>query len=487
MKNIISQAAVFISAVMIFSFPSCHNKEEPKKDAVNYPAASETSVVQDAKDAYLYGFPLVLMHFSERVMTNQASDNKNLPLNRFKNVNRLSEAQFLNVKFWNFYSFRSYAWVELGREPVVFELPDTNGRYMLFEIFDGWNNLAASAGSKSAGTKKQRYLLTAPGWNGSVPDGMTQIKIPTEMAYISGGIRVSDSEDGTRFVLPLQNKLKLIPLSRIDDKTYVPPDLNADKTVDMSDPAEQVFKIDIAEYFNLLNALMSENPPAADDSGFLEKIRYLNIYPGGEFDLSVFDERTQEEFKKIPQWAKDRLSELSAKKDFTGGWSYSDDKRIYGADYLKRALSAFGSVGANSSDNAVSAICVFDSEGNNLNGTNKYAIHFDKDSYPPENTFWSFAVYNSDGAPVKTAAGRSSGISYDSEAGINKNIPADIYISVKPPAKGSKNNWLYVPAENFVIVFRLYPGKDAEVSKNWKLPPVVKMNSDAASNTKANK
>ena len=479
MKKIIAYAAAFIFAVMIFSFSSCHNKDEAQKDSVGASAASETSIVQDAKDAYLYGFPLVLMHLSERVMTNPVSDGKNSPLNRFKNVSRLSEAQ-LNVKFRDFDGFRSYAWVELGREPVVFELPDTRGRYELFEIFDGWNNLVTSAGSRSTGTKKQLYLLTAPGWKGTVPDGMTQIKIPTEMAYISGSIRVLDNEDGRRFVLPLQNKLRLVPLSRIDDTTYILPDVKPDETIDMSDPAEQIFKIDIAEYFNLLNALMSENPPSADDSGFLEKIRYLKISPNDEFDLSVFDKRTQDELKKIPQWAKERLTELSEKRDFTGGWSYSDDKRVYGTDYLKRALSAFGSIGASSSDNAIAAICVFDSEGNNINGANRYAIHFDKDSYPPENTFWSLAVYDPEGAPVKTVAvaGRKSAVSYDSEAGTNKNIPADIYVSAHRPAKGNKNNWLYIPAnENFVIVFRLYPAKDAAISKSWKLPPVVKMNS----------
>jgi len=478
-KKIIFLAALCAFSAVIFSFFSCGSKNDSQKDAGDAAQTSEMRIVQDAKDLYIYGFPLVLMHIGEKVMTNV----KNPPLNRFENSSGAAAGAAGAV---GSDIFRLYSWIELGREPLVFELPNMRGRYALFEIFDAWNNLITSAGSRSAGTKKQRYLLTAPGWSGTVPDGTVQIKVPTEMAFISGILHVSDYDDKTE----LENRFRLVALSRIDDESYALPDVKVDETMDMSEPVLQVFKMDITGYFNLLGALMSENPPAAADSEFLEKMRYLKIYPDAEFDLSVFDERTQSEFKNIPQWAKERLTELSAKKDLSGGWSYFQDKRVYGADYLGRAVSAFKAIGATSSDNAVSASCVSDADGNALNGANKYTVHLDKDSFPQGTVFWNFSVYDSAGKPLETPYGRKTGISDtsisdDTGAKINKDGSVDIYIQSKKPAKEKISNWLFVPdSSDFIAVITFYLGEGAVAQKNLKLSPVVKISSDSATDVK---
>ncbi len=59
-------------------------------------------------------------------------------------------------------------------------------RYLTFQIMDARSDTVAMIGT-GADTREERiYLLTAPGFSGEIPEGMTQISIPTNIGWIIG-------------------------------------------------------------------------------------------------------------------------------------------------------------------------------------------------------------------------------------------------------------------------------------------------------------
>jgi hypothetical protein len=70
----------------------------------------------------------------------------------------------------------------------------------------------AYVGKRATGTREGDFLITGPGWQGSVPQGMKQISSPHNSVLVIGRALVeSDSDVATVYALTKQ--IQLIPLS----------------------------------------------------------------------------------------------------------------------------------------------------------------------------------------------------------------------------------------------------------------------------------
>ena len=67
----------------------------------------------------------------------------------------------------------------------------------------------------------------------------------------------------------------------------------------------------------------------------------------------------------------------------------TDTMGVYGNYYLKRAIVAQEGLGANLPEDAIYPINLGDDAGKPLNGANKYVLHFEKETMPPVDAFWS--------------------------------------------------------------------------------------------------
>jgi hypothetical protein len=104
-------------------------------------------------------------------------------------------------------------WLELKDGPQVLHAHDTEGRYYSVQFTDPADGANfAYVGKRTTGTKAASYVLSGPGWRGSVPDGMTQIVCPHNSALVIGRVFVA-SESDQPAAYALARQIRLVPLA----------------------------------------------------------------------------------------------------------------------------------------------------------------------------------------------------------------------------------------------------------------------------------
>jgi hypothetical protein len=142
-----------------------------------------------AQDAYVFGYPLVTMEMTRRIMTNVASvEGTRGPMGQIVKLRKYPDASFKDVTAPNADTLYTTSWIDVGDEPWVLSMPDMKDRYFLFPMLDGWTNVFQVPGKRTTGTKAQTYAITGPGWKGSLPDGVKEYKSPTSIVWILGRI-----------------------------------------------------------------------------------------------------------------------------------------------------------------------------------------------------------------------------------------------------------------------------------------------------------
>jgi len=104
-------------------------------------------------------------------------------------------------------------WLDLSTGPLVLHVPDMAGRYYSVQFTDPSDGADfAYVGTRATGAEAGEYLVSGPGWNGTVPQGMTQIASPNKSVLVVGRVFVASDRD-----LPtaygLAKQIQLTPLS----------------------------------------------------------------------------------------------------------------------------------------------------------------------------------------------------------------------------------------------------------------------------------
>src|SRR5512143_411851 len=230
------------------------------------PAAAVTSeeAMAIGVEAYIYGYPLVTMEMTRRVMTNVAKpEGTRAPMGQFVRMREYPTAAYRDVTAPNADTLYTVAWIDVSKEPWVFSVPDMKERYFLMPMLDGWTEVFQAPGKRTTGTKAKTYAITGPNWKGGkLPSGVREYKSPTALVWILGRIYCTGTPDDYKAVHVLQDKFSLVPLSAYG-KPYTPPAGQVDPAVDMKTPVrDQVNRMDAGSYFKLLARLMKDNPPA---------------------------------------------------------------------------------------------------------------------------------------------------------------------------------------------------------------------------------
>jgi hypothetical protein len=431
-----------------------------------------------ATDAYVYGYPLVTMEMTRRVMTNAAVAEKNRgPMGQFIKARTYPDAAFRDVTAPNADTLYTTAWIDVGSEPWVMTIPDMKDRYFLMPMLDGWTNVFQVPGKRTTGTKAQTYAITGPGWKGSLPSGVLEYKSPTSIVWILGRIYCTGTPEDYAEVHALQDQFGLVPLSSYG-KAYHPPIGKVDPSVDMKTAVRNlVNRMDAVTYFTLLAQLMKANPPASADMPELAKYEKIGLVAGKDFDATKLN---ADFANRIPQVAFDRVMlqfKVGKSVRHINGWLFDSETGIYGTDYLNRAFITAIGLGANRVKDAVYPTSLKDADGKDYNGANKYVMHFPKGQLPPAHGFWSLTMYDENYFFVANPLNRYS-ISARQNLKSNPDGSIDLFIQNQTLGADKEANWLPAPAGKFILMLRMYWPSDKSPSLlngTWTIPRVRKI------------
>jgi hypothetical protein len=437
----------------------------------------EKQATEIGVEAYVYGYPLVTLEYTRRVMTNVAQpEGTHAPMGQLVRMREYPDAKFRDVTAPNADTLYSTAWLDLAPEPWVFSLPDMGDRYFLMPMLDGWTNVFEVPGTRTTGDKAQAYAITGPGWKGQLPEGVKELKSPTNMVWILGRTYCTGTPEDYKACHTLMDKYDLRPLGAVG-KSWTPPAGKVDPSIDMKTAVrEQVNKLDAGAYFALLATLMKQNPPAGDDAPMVAKLAQIGIVPGKDFDISKVDPAISRALAQVPQAAQAKImGHFKEAGSLEDGWTFTTKAGVYGTDYIQRALITAIGLGANRPEDAVYPTSVADGAGTRYSGANKYTVHFAAGQTPPVNAFWSITMYDAayffvDNPLNKYTVSPRNTLQYNADGSL------DLTIQNESPGKDKEANWLPAPKGDFVLMMRLYWPKDTPPSildGSWKPPAVT--------------
>ncbi len=428
-------------------------------------------------DAYVYFYPLVTMDITRKQSVNVEPGKEfgKGPMNTFVSVPAYPPADLKLVVRVNFDTLYSIAWLDLTKEAQVVSAPDTNGRFYLLPMLDMWTDVFASPGWRTTGTKAGNFLITPPGWNGTVPEGFTRLAAPTPYIWVIGRTK-TDGEADYPEVHKIQAGYKVTPLSHWGTAPE-PLTVKIDPSVDMKTPPKtQVDTMPADKYFAYAAELLKLHPPHSTDQPIIAQMKRIGIEPGKSFDITKLDPIARNALESVPEEAQRLMTwKLATIARVANGWSMNTDTMgVYGNYYLKRAMVTQLGLGANLPEDAIYPLNLFDDTAKPLDGANKYVLHFDKGATPPVNAFWSITLYDSEGFQVANVLNRFAVSSY-MPFKTNADGSLDLYFQNESPGKSRESNWLPAPKGAFNLCMRLYGPRSEALTGKWNPPPVTKI------------
>src|SRR5262249_7683985 len=147
-------------------------------------------------DAYIYGYPLVLMDITRQAMTNVAKPGaSSAPVNQLCNKKEFPEPTDTAVVSPNADTLYSFSFLDLSREPIVLSVPEMGNRYYLMQMMDAWTNVFASPGTRTTGSSQCDFAIVGPKSKGTLPENLKVIKAPTSMVWLVGRTQTNGKQD----------------------------------------------------------------------------------------------------------------------------------------------------------------------------------------------------------------------------------------------------------------------------------------------------
>ncbi|MGY1945417.1 DUF1254 domain-containing protein [Nocardia asiatica] len=414
-----------------------------------------------AKDAYVFGFPLVLLDVT------RVSAEATTPVNRFQHATSPATAADREQVRPDPDTLRSTAWLDLTSEPMVLQVPGMGGRFWLAQVLDAWTNNVHNPSSRRpqavSDVPPYAYVVTGPGWSGVLPEGLMRLAVPTPTVWLIVRIQV-DGEKDLPVVRSLQEGLRLVPLSAWQAGARPHASEPPSGRSNGQRPVEQVLAMDGREFFDRMCALLSINPPASEDAPAMRRFATIGIRPGGAVEGVSNAELTA---------AADAVEQqlpvtIGANTINDNGWVTDFGAGRYGTDYLLRAVTAFGALGIPLPEDAHYFFTAVPA------GSGPFRLHFAAGELPPVDAFWSLAVYDAADHLVANPAEIYS-IGHHVPVVLNPDGSLDLTLQRDEPGPGvPEGNWLPVPAsEPFSATLALFEPRDSVLQRRWHPPPLI--------------
>ncbi|MCF5143315.1 DUF1254 domain-containing protein [Pseudomonas sp. WS 5532] len=437
--------------------------------------ATPTEARAIAKEAYLYGYPVVEMY---KTLYTQAVDkggaNYKAPFNHIGNTAQVFTPRDTAFVTPNSDTPYSFVWMDLRKEPLVLTLPKIeDNRYYSVQLIDLYTQNIAYLGTRSTGNNGGHYMIAGPDWKGQQPVDVDRvIYSESNIAYALYRTQLFDEKDLNK-VKQIQNGYKVQPLS-----AYVKQPAPA-KVAKIEWPKPMATMTEGPQLFRYLNFMLAFAAPQDSEKDLMTRFARIGIAPGAPFKVK---DLTAEQRKALEDGIADGRAEFAAfKKDkidthqVTSSDLFGSRDRLKN-NYLYRYAGANMGIFGNSTDEAIYMSYFVDSEGKPANGArHSYTVHFAKDQLPPAEAFWSLTMY--DAKTKLLAPNLKKRYLINSAMLPNLKLDADggltLALQHHEPPKAEQSNWLPAPPGPFYAVLRIYLPKPEVGNGQWKLPPLT--------------
>jgi hypothetical protein len=427
-----------------------------------------------AKEAYIYGFPMVdsyRIQYSYLVDPNDPEFKA--PWNQIRNIARVYTPDDKAIQTPNSDTPYSIAGLDLRAEPMVITVPPIeNNRYFSVQLIDLYTFNFAYIGSRATGNDGGSFLIAGPDWKGTQPQGIKKVfRTETELVLAAYRTQLFNPGDLDN-VKKVQAGYKLQPLSRFLGKPAPP----AAPKVDFIKPLTPEQERTSPQFFNILNFVLQFCPTHPSEKDLMARFAKLNIGAGQNFDA---DKLSPEMKKAVADGMDDAWQAFAElRRQFDDGKVTAGD--AFGTrEYLKnnygyRMAAAVIGIYGNSEQEAMYPNYTVDANGQKLDGANRYMLHFAAGQLPPVNAFWSLTMYELPSSllvanPLNRYLINSPmlpDLKRDSDGGLT------LYIQHDSPGKDKESNWLPAPTGSFLMFMRLYWPKPEALEGKWKQPPL---------------
>ncbi|WP_261332150.1 DUF1254 domain-containing protein [Rhizobium leguminosarum] len=439
--------------------------------------ATAAEVRAIAKEAYVYGFPMV---DSYRIQHAYFVDTKNPeykgPWNQIVNTPRVYTPADTAIQTPN--SDTPYSWLglDLRTEPMVLTVPPIEkDRYFSVQMLDAYTFNFAYLGSRTTGNDGGSFLVAGPGWKGETPSGVKKV-IRSETDFIWAAYRTQlFNPDDIDNVKKVQAGYKAEPLSVFLGQTAPAAAPAVDFIKTLTPEGEKTSP----EFFNILNFILQYCPTDPSETELMARFAKIGVGAGKTIDFDKLSPEMKAAFEQGMADAWNELATLEKQKIDTGEVTSGD---VFGTreylknNYLYRMAGAVLGIGGNSKQEAMYPVYAVDADGKKLDGANRYALRFAPGQLPPVNAFWSLTMYELPQSllvanPINRYLLNSPMLPQfvkDADGGLT------FYVQNESPGKDKEANWLPAPKGPFIAFMRLYWPKEEALEGKWKHPPMTK-------------
>jgi hypothetical protein len=443
------------------------------------PSAPVVEARAIAKEAYIYGFPMVDGYrIQNAYFIDTASHDYKAPYNQIASFARVFTPDDTVVQTPNSDTPYSFAGLDLRVEPVVLTVPPVDKpRYFSVQLIDLYTYNFDYIGSRATGSDGGSFLVVGPGWTGQKPEGVKKIiRAETHLALAIYRTQLFNPKDLDN-VKKIQAGYKVQTLSAFLGQ----PAPTAATSSGFIKPLTTEQEKTSLEFFNQLNFILGFCPTVPSEAELMKRFATIGVGAGKTIDVSKLA-------PELKQALQDGIADAWAafqefrKNEFATGKVTSND--VFGSraamknNYAYRMAAAVLGIYGNSAQEAMYPAYTVDSKGKPLDGAHRYTIHFAKSELPPVNAFWSLTMYQLPSSLlVANSINRyllNSPMLPQFTRGADGGLT--LYFQNTSPGADKESNWLPAPSGPFAVYMRLYWPKPEALDGRWKRPLMIEAN-----------
>ncbi|WP_413989156.1 DUF1254 domain-containing protein [Labrys okinawensis] len=463
------------SSLLSTSMASAQELALPTPGVIMHPDYARTI----AQMAYIWGWPIINM-INRRTAITQAPHPGHLngvlpaaPRGQIAMLDDYIEPSETFVTCPNQDVVYGLGFFSLDEEPVVIQVPDFGDRFWVYALYDARTDQFGHLG-KPYGSQQGFYLLAGPRWQGLKPFGITEvIRASTSLANAIPRVFQDDTPEDRRAIQSIINQIVAYPLTEFTGEMKT---IEWKKVPDIQGPAssgEETKWVVPEKFFDQLPQAIEIVDPLPGEEAMYAQFRLLLDSAAGDPDLKkvLLDAAIETEAKVIKPFFEWKHNGRPA----GNGWNRSTNNAQFGLDYFNRTGTSKSNMFDNRPNETQYFYTDYDASGQQLTGSQSYAVTFSAGQEPPVDGFWSLTLYNDKHLFHANDLKRYSLGTKNKTLNRHSDGSLTLYIAAKSPGADKEANWIPAPDGTFSLYIRAYWGKAPITDGSWQPPKIERV------------